>query len=232
MLALAADGRRAVRRRARRVQQRRRGGTSRPVVRADQRVGVGDGRQLLGCRARVPGVPAPPRSAAGTSSTRPRSPGCCPGFIPSYDASKHAVVAISEDLYNMVSVAGLPIGVSVLCPGWVRTSIIDADRNWPAELGERPPDRPGEGVMRAPRRAGRSPRGAHRRPSPTPWSRRSPPTGSGSSRTRNSSTSPSAVGHDRRTRQPGRAGADAGHAAAIADRSPRCWPRSACRRPR
>jgi NAD(P)-dependent dehydrogenase (short-subunit alcohol dehydrogenase family) len=64
--------------------------------------------------------------------------GLMPGFAPSYDASKHAVVAISEDLFNTVRVAGLPVGVSVLCPGWVRTGILDADRNWPPELGDKP----------------------------------------------------------------------------------------------
>jgi NAD(P)-dependent dehydrogenase (short-subunit alcohol dehydrogenase family) len=64
--------------------------------------------------------------------------GLMPGFGPSYDASKHAVVAVSEDLFNAMSGAGLPVGVSVLCPGWVRTQIYDADRNWPAELGEAP----------------------------------------------------------------------------------------------
>jgi NAD(P)-dependent dehydrogenase (short-subunit alcohol dehydrogenase family) len=64
--------------------------------------------------------------------------GLMPGFAPSYDASKHAVVAISEDLYNTVRLAGLPIGVSVLCPGWVRTNILEADRNWPSELGDKP----------------------------------------------------------------------------------------------
>ncbi len=68
--------------------------------------------------------------------------GLYPGFAPSYDASKHAVVAATESLYNTLETAGLPIGVSVLCPGWVRTRIIDADRNWPAELGARPPDDP------------------------------------------------------------------------------------------
>ena len=35
-------------------------------------------------------------------------------------------------------VAMLPVGVSVLCPGWVRTSIDQADRNWPESLGEVP----------------------------------------------------------------------------------------------
>jgi NAD(P)-dependent dehydrogenase (short-subunit alcohol dehydrogenase family) len=73
--------------------------------------------------------------------------GLMPGFGPSYDASKHAVVALTEDLFNTVKVAGLPIGVSVLCPGWVNTKIIDADRNWPAHLGPKPDDDPINGVM-------------------------------------------------------------------------------------
>jgi NAD(P)-dependent dehydrogenase (short-subunit alcohol dehydrogenase family) len=70
--------------------------------------------------------------------------GLYPGFSPSYDAAKHAVVAISEGLYRNMKMAGLPIGVSVLCPGWVRTNIMDAARNWPAHLGEQPP--PGLGA--------------------------------------------------------------------------------------
>jgi NAD(P)-dependent dehydrogenase (short-subunit alcohol dehydrogenase family) len=65
--------------------------------------------------------------------------GLYPGFAPSYDASKHAVVAISESLYRSMRLAGLPVGVSVLCPGWVNTNIMDAARNWPADLGEQPP---------------------------------------------------------------------------------------------
>jgi NAD(P)-dependent dehydrogenase (short-subunit alcohol dehydrogenase family) len=64
--------------------------------------------------------------------------GLIPG-LPIYDAAKHAVVAISEDLYRAMDVAMLPIGVSVLCPGWVRTSIEQASRNWPESLGEVPP---------------------------------------------------------------------------------------------
>ena len=64
--------------------------------------------------------------------------GLYPGFSPAYDASKHAVVALTEGLYHNVRGAGLPVGVSGLCPGWVKTGIIDADRNWPAHLGTRP----------------------------------------------------------------------------------------------
>jgi NAD(P)-dependent dehydrogenase (short-subunit alcohol dehydrogenase family) len=65
--------------------------------------------------------------------------GLVPGTGPIYDATKHAVVAISEDLYVAMKVAALPVGVSVLCPGWVRTGIGEADRNWPEKLGEVPP---------------------------------------------------------------------------------------------
>src|SRR5262245_1313809 len=73
--------------------------------------------------------------------------GLTPGFTPPYDASKHAVVAITESLFNTVRLAGLPVGVSVLCPGWVRTGIVDADRNWPAELGDKPTYDPGGAVF-------------------------------------------------------------------------------------
>lgn len=64
--------------------------------------------------------------------------GLFPGFSPAYDASKHAVVAITEGLFHSLRDGGLPVGVSCLCPGWVRTGIIDADRNWPSELGPLP----------------------------------------------------------------------------------------------
>jgi NAD(P)-dependent dehydrogenase (short-subunit alcohol dehydrogenase family) len=65
--------------------------------------------------------------------------GLIPATQPPYDAAKHAVVALPEDLYRARKVAGLPVGVSVLCPGSVRTSIYQAKRNWPGSLGEVPP---------------------------------------------------------------------------------------------
>ena len=48
---------------------------------------------------------------------------------PIYIVSKHAVVALSENLYNDLVVRDSKIKVSVLCPGWVRTGIVDSDRN-------------------------------------------------------------------------------------------------------
>jgi NAD(P)-dependent dehydrogenase (short-subunit alcohol dehydrogenase family) len=46
-----------------------------------------------------------------------------PGLAP-YNATKHAVVAISEGLYLELQVTGSPIGISVLCPGFVKTALM------------------------------------------------------------------------------------------------------------
>jgi NAD(P)-dependent dehydrogenase (short-subunit alcohol dehydrogenase family) len=64
--------------------------------------------------------------------------GLMTGFSAAYDASKHAVVAVSDNLFTAMRDAGLPVGVSVLCPGWVRTGILDSERNWPTERGDKP----------------------------------------------------------------------------------------------
>jgi NAD(P)-dependent dehydrogenase (short-subunit alcohol dehydrogenase family) len=48
-----------------------------------------------------------------------------------YGVSKHAVVALSESMYRDAQLRGLPLGVSVLCPGWVNTRILEAERNRP-----------------------------------------------------------------------------------------------------
>lgn len=74
--------------------------------------------------------------------------GLTPGSGPVYAASKHAVVALSEELFKTTKIMGVPVGVSVLCPGWVRTAIVDADRNWPSRLGESPPPALAADVLR------------------------------------------------------------------------------------
>ena len=51
-----------------------------------------------------------------------------------YMASKHAVVSLTETLYHELTLRGASIGVSVLCPGFVKTRIQDAERNRPAYL--------------------------------------------------------------------------------------------------
>ena len=52
-----------------------------------------------------------------------------PPLMSAYAAAKHAVVALSESLYHELAMIGAPVGVSVLCPGMVRTRIVDSDRN-------------------------------------------------------------------------------------------------------
>jgi NAD(P)-dependent dehydrogenase (short-subunit alcohol dehydrogenase family) len=47
-----------------------------------------------------------------------------PGAAP-YNATKHAVVAVSEGLFLELQATGSPVGVSVLCPGWVRTRLME-----------------------------------------------------------------------------------------------------------
>jgi NAD(P)-dependent dehydrogenase (short-subunit alcohol dehydrogenase family) len=50
-----------------------------------------------------------------------------------YSATKFAVVGMSEVL--AAELAETPIGVSVLCPSWVRTRMLDNGRNRPAQYG-------------------------------------------------------------------------------------------------
>jgi NAD(P)-dependent dehydrogenase (short-subunit alcohol dehydrogenase family) len=54
------------------------------------------------------------------------------GFAP-YPASKYAVVSMSEGL--AVELKPFGIGVSILCPGIVRTSILESARNRPQRYG-------------------------------------------------------------------------------------------------
>jgi NAD(P)-dependent dehydrogenase (short-subunit alcohol dehydrogenase family) len=56
-----------------------------------------------------------------------------PAMAP-YFATKHAVVALSESLHFDLELTGANVGVSVLCPEWVRTNIADAERNRPSEV--------------------------------------------------------------------------------------------------
>jgi NAD(P)-dependent dehydrogenase (short-subunit alcohol dehydrogenase family) len=51
-----------------------------------------------------------------------------------YCVSKHAVVTLTECLYHDVAQRSSRIGVSLLCPAYVPTGIIDSERNRPALL--------------------------------------------------------------------------------------------------
>jgi NAD(P)-dependent dehydrogenase (short-subunit alcohol dehydrogenase family) len=56
-----------------------------------------------------------------------------PAMAPYY-ATKHAVVALSESLHFDLQLTGATVGVSVLCPEWVRTNIADSERNRPSDV--------------------------------------------------------------------------------------------------
>lgn len=59
--------------------------------------------------------------------------GGAPGMGP-YCAAKFAVVGLSESLFQELMLSGSNVGVSVLCPGFVRTRIHESGRNMPREL--------------------------------------------------------------------------------------------------
>jgi NAD(P)-dependent dehydrogenase (short-subunit alcohol dehydrogenase family) len=67
------------------------------------------------------------------------------GYFPAgtpYVASKFAVLGLSENLYHELAAAAEPIGVSVLCPSFVRTNMPYSERN-------RPPDVPSKAASPA-----------------------------------------------------------------------------------
>lgn len=54
-----------------------------------------------------------------------------------YSVSKHGVVCLTEGLYKQFKMMNLKLSASVLCPGWVNTNILEAERNKPEEFGSR-----------------------------------------------------------------------------------------------
>ena len=58
-----------------------------------------------------------------------------------YNVSKHAVVSLSETLYQDLRLVTEQIGASVLCPFFVPTGITESQRNRPAALAADTPTR-------------------------------------------------------------------------------------------
>ena len=58
-----------------------------------------------------------------------------PPAAAAYNVSKHGVVTLSETLYHELRAEDAKVGVSVLCPAWVKTGINQAQRNRPARYG-------------------------------------------------------------------------------------------------
>ncbi|MDO8616780.1 MAG: SDR family NAD(P)-dependent oxidoreductase [Dehalococcoidia bacterium] len=65
-------------------------------------------------------------------------------FLGIYAVTKHAVVALSESLYQELALAGSKVHVSVLCPAWVNTRLMDAGRNRPPNYRTEDGGEPGQ----------------------------------------------------------------------------------------
>ncbi|MCD4735460.1 MAG: SDR family NAD(P)-dependent oxidoreductase [Bacteroidales bacterium] len=48
-----------------------------------------------------------------------------------YQLTKHGIVALSEQLHHDLAMKGMKVKISVLCPGFVNTKIMDMERNRP-----------------------------------------------------------------------------------------------------
>lgn len=56
-----------------------------------------------------------------------------------YCASKSAVVGLTECMYHELRAENAPVGVSLLCPAFVNTGILNSERSRPAELQDANP---------------------------------------------------------------------------------------------
>jgi len=64
-----------------------------------------------------------------------------------YHVTKHAVVALSEALYHGLVQRRSKIGVSVLCPGFIKTQLMEAERNRATGLQNEQPDKQANQVV-------------------------------------------------------------------------------------
>ncbi|HYF58687.1 MAG TPA: SDR family oxidoreductase [Burkholderiaceae bacterium] len=72
-----------------------------------------------------------------------------PQMMAVYNASKHAVVSISETLHHDLRLVGSKVGVTVLCPAFVATGINDSERNRPPERANEAPPTASQAALKA-----------------------------------------------------------------------------------
>ena len=104
-----------------------------PLARWRRLMGVNLWGAIHGCLAFVPRMLAQ-GEAAHVVNTSSMAGLVTPPLAGAYSASKHAVVALSEALVQDLALRRAPIGVSVLCPGWVATNLADSARGQDAGL--------------------------------------------------------------------------------------------------
>ena len=104
---------------------------------------------IHGCKAFLPAMleHGEPAHVVNTASMAGLGPS--PLMAP-YTISKYGVVALSETLSLEMQMTGADIGVSVLCPAFVRTGIADSKRNLPDELqADHGEEHAGESILRS-----------------------------------------------------------------------------------
>ena len=96
-----------------------------PLPRWRRIVGTNLWGTIHGCLAFVPRMIAQ-GAAAHIVNTASMAGLVTPPLSGAYSATKHAVVALSEALVQDLALRRAPIGVSVLCPGWVATGLLES----------------------------------------------------------------------------------------------------------
>lgn len=96
-----------------------------PLARWRRIVGANLWGAIHGCLAFVPRMIAQ-GAAAHIVNTASMAGLVTPPLSGAYSATKHAVVALSEALVQDLALRRVPIGVSVLCPGWVATGLMES----------------------------------------------------------------------------------------------------------
>lgn len=66
-------------------------------------------------------------------------------YLAPYAVAKAGVVSLSETMRRELADEGVPIGVSVLCPGLTETNVMESERNRPTTLGVERRTEAGEG---------------------------------------------------------------------------------------
>jgi NAD(P)-dependent dehydrogenase (short-subunit alcohol dehydrogenase family) len=98
-----------------------------PLARWRRVVGVNLWGAIHGCLVFVPRMLAQ-SGAAHVVNTASMAGLVTPPLAGAYSATKHAVVALSEALVQDLALHRARIGVTVLCPGWVSTRLVDSAR--------------------------------------------------------------------------------------------------------
>ncbi|MEM9562148.1 MAG: SDR family NAD(P)-dependent oxidoreductase [Actinomycetota bacterium] len=89
---------------------------------------------IWGCREFLPRMKAHGQPAHIVNTASMAGMGGGPLMAP-YFATKFGVVGLSEGLWHEGQLVGSTVGISVLCPAFVRTGIARSDRNQPEGMG-------------------------------------------------------------------------------------------------